>query len=652
MKRININIKRLTFSLLLLFVIVIFNFVYASSETAYDISQYTIDAKVMKNGNLHVVENICFDFHDTANGIFRDILYCYNYRNQKDTMKPTSSRYQASNISNITVTELNSDGIGKTYYNWISESVAQVGMSNVFSVSKIESDDGYLDRIKIYIPSNSGTKKYLKIEYDIEDVAVLYQNAGEIYWNFVGNRWDCHISDLRVNIAFESSYQGEEIKFYPHGYTNITDITTKDGELSFFVKDLKKQTAIDARVVFPSRYLNDIVLKKIAKPYDTQELVKTENSMDFGKIRYQMSSVFNVAIVFFAVIFLCIIIKKASQISSKGKNKKVEYYRDILNELPLCDYAKIYRGHILNTNLIMATILDLKERNIIEMRAEKKLEKSSDGIEYNYYLTVKEPFYPDLLNGFELLLLNYLFNQEAGIKEKIKFNNTTIELNERLELLSINPLRAQEFFSVWKFYDSQIGEKLYKKNDKKLINLFGKGVIILAVLLIVNLLIISPLSFDVRIGNFSIAQALYVIYVIVGFLFARAKTLKEEYYDTYTKLKGLEKYLKDYSLIKDRYPIEIELWGKYLVFATLFGIGKKVAKEFKEELLQSGFDDEYIYLNYPLIGISYYNQIFSNAAGSFSSAEYSGFGSGGGGRRRRRRWLLLSRELIYFMKFL
>ena len=91
--------------------------------------------------------------------------------------------------------------------------------------------------------------------------------------------------------------------------------------------------------------------------------------------------------------------------------------------------------------------------------------------------------------------------------------------------------------------------------------------------------------------------------------------------------------------MKERFPIEIALWGKYLVFATLFGIADKVSKEFKEELIKNGYDDDYIYSTYPLISLSAVSHsmvssaMSSTSTGSSSSGGSSGGGSGGGGGR-------------------
>lgn len=114
-------------------------------------------------------------------------------------------------------------------------------------------------------------------------------------------------------------------------------------------------------------------------------------------------------------------------------------------------------------------------------------------------------------------------------------------------------------------------------------------------------------------------------------------TLDQYLYEEAVKLAGLKKYLKEFSLIKKKEPIEVMLWEEYLIFAQIFGIAKEVAKQFKTlypELIENnnyGFD----YVN-----IMWIDSISSHSISSASSARsaaqnYSsgggGFSSGGGG---------------------
>lgn len=44
---------------------------------------------------------------------------------------------------------------------------------------------------------------------------------------------------------------------------------------------------------------------------------------------------------------------------------------------------------------------------------------------------------------------------------------------------------------------------------------------------------------------------------------------------------GFKKYLEDFTIINEREAKEVELWGDYIIYAQLFGIADKVAKQFK-----------------------------------------------------------------------
>lgn len=102
------------------------------------------------------------------------------------------------------------------------------------------------------------------------------------------------------------------------------------------------------------------------------------------------------------------------------------------------------------------------------------------------------------------------------------------------------------------------------------------------------------------------------------------------------EIAGLKRYLKEYTLIKEREAIEVTLFEEYLIYAQMLGIAKEVAKEFKDlypqMIEQSNFSDydTIVFINY------YSSTIVSTARSAQSRAEsYSsgggGFSSGGGG---------------------
>lgn len=109
-------------------------------------------------------------------------------------------------------------------------------------------------------------------------------------------------------------------------------------------------------------------------------------------------------------------------------------------------------------------------------------------------------------------------------------------------------------------------------------------------------------------------------------------------YDDSAKLYGLKKYLEEFSNMNTKEVIEVKLWDEYLMFAYLFGIADKVAKQMKKmypeivsAMEQSNFDyDTIVFINH--ISVNTVNAASSarSAAVSYSSGG-GGFSSGGGG---------------------
>ena len=124
---------------------------------------------------------------------------------------------------------------------------------------------------------------------------------------------------------------------------------------------------------------------------------------------------------------------------------------------------------------------------------------------------------------------------------------------------------------------------------------------------------------------------------------------------------GLRKYLKDFTLIKDRGVVEVKLWNSYLIFATLYGIADQVMKDFRKVCpeyfnLSSAaelFEDDTTSLmiwsminmtsrNFNTAAVAYQASLSDNSGSSWSGGGgmsswgggggFSGGGSGGGGR--------------------
>lgn len=109
-------------------------------------------------------------------------------------------------------------------------------------------------------------------------------------------------------------------------------------------------------------------------------------------------------------------------------------------------------------------------------------------------------------------------------------------------------------------------------------------------------------------------------------------------YKDSSELYGLKKFLENFSRIEEKEAIEVKVWDEYLMFAYLFGIADKVAKQLKNlypEYVKS-LEDRGLDMG-TLMFIDHISTTSVNAASAAKAAAESyssgggGFSSGGGG---------------------
>lgn len=630
------KLKIIMISIILAVIALIPNNVLADGPS-YDITNYDMDAYIQEDGTIHIDESITYYFSSSANGLTRDLRYFY--KTNKDSMEPNSARYQATGIENITVAVTNPANITT---NFTKASNAEKGDNGVYTVDAVNADrtDGY--DIMVYSPISSNNFQTVHYSYDITDAVVQYNDMCEIYYNFIGNGIETDVDEFNLDIYLPKSINMDDVKYYPHTYaTKLEDIQvmldSASNCISFNIRNIPSGKPVDARIVFPNTVLMNCT-KKYNNDYDFNSLYKIENSMSLGNTRYFIHITINVILVVLLVI-LCIIFLTYGIIKSKKYRttvKNANYFRDIPKRLNLLEYQALLPAkstNALSSNLIIATILDLTNRKILNMETKKCANKKKEA-DYEYNVSINQNADFTQLCPYEKQILSLIFSDQISTDFNASaYTETTVELNARFKEISKNRKLVQQISkaSSKKLIDNK---KMYKKVKTSLILNFIILIVTLLIVFLFNTLVMNP---DKALGivEFIMSSVFtaFLTFIVVIILDDLYKIPTDKYAQDQKELLGLWKYLKDYSLIKDRYPIELSIWNEYLVFASLFGIADKVAKEFKEELIKAGYSDNQIYLTYPVLCMSSYSSSFTNSINS--STGYSGSGSGGGGGRRR-----------------
>ena len=114
--------------------------------------------------------------------------------------------------------------------------------------------------------------------------------------------------------------------------------------------------------------------------------------------------------------------------------------------------------------------------------------------------------------------------------------------------------------------------------------------------------------------------------------------MDDKIYVDSSRLYGLKLYLTEFSRMDTKEVMEVKLWDEYLMFAYLFGIADKVAKQFKnlypeviEQMENANIDYNTLIFVNNLSSSSVYAASSARSAAENYSSGGGGFSSGGGG---------------------
>ena len=111
--------------------------------------------------------------------------------------------------------------------------------------------------------------------------------------------------------------------------------------------------------------------------------------------------------------------------------------------------------------------------------------------------------------------------------------------------------------------------------------------------------------------------------------------VSHEFYEEGKRVAGLKKFLNEFSDMKNKEPIEVHLWQEYLMFAQMFGIAEKVAKQFNKLYPEVYENSNYDYRTFVFVHNFTYTGYQAASAARSAAQSYSsgggGFSSGGGG---------------------
>lgn len=255
---------------------------------------------------------------------------------------------------------------------------------------------------------------------------------------------------------------------------------------------------------------------------------------------------------------------KIKKIESSFKIEKIEYYRDLLEDISPAILARIYKKNSNIEDQIVATILNLEHKGKIKIENYKivKINDTSGLEEHEQYLI-------DLLTNKEYI---------------IEINNKKQNILKEFNILVENEITESNLVQI-------------KEEEIKVYGVFE-------VLLFMGLAFafVLPIASALDSGSFlafvpgliyfiSLPISLIILYKI-KFIIRTDKGI-----DLKVKLNGLKNYLKEFTNINENGIDKIKIYDEYILYAIIFNLKGELNKDSKkifDNFIKQILNEEYL----------------------------------------------------------
>lgn len=479
------------------------------------------------------------------------------------------------------------------------------------------------DKYRVHFFYNAtDEERTFTFKYKLRGVVKVYRDYGEFYWKLQGTGWDKEIGHFEAKINFLTPIPKDEYLVWAHGPLWGEIKKANDKTVILTVDEVPPNTFVEARILIPSNYFIGVnIIDEDIKDRVLNEEEVWAKKANLIRLKDKISLYLSLlGLVLLIVLFIYLYFKYGKEYKLP---KNYIYYREPPSDIPPAVVGSLLSFGGFNKNFIKATIMDLIHRKIIE------IEEVKNGRRRDYLLKYKDKDKPT--SKFEEILLNdILFDNKneilmSSLKKKFKkrknhYYNVMMDFKDSIK----------EEADKYSFYD--------KKSEKISNNMLAFGVLIGVASILLSILL-TPL--------FMLWLLAIPLYFIGGMFALRRRSIKGK--EEFDKWISFKKFLKDFSNLKEYGPKSIVLWEKYLVYATVLGVAKKVIKAIKILLPQledvengtfltamalnqdMAFAKSLNSFDRSLSSLSHYVTKTASSKSSSGSGGGGGFSSGGGG---------------------
>ena len=545
--------KNKKISIFLLIAILLFpiSSVAKADSVNYKVTEYNIVSNIQKNGIVDVVEEITYDFESKANGIYRDI----DLKNQ---------RGQNATIHDISVYEETKEGIVQ-----YKEGKAKNGMGDIYTLDKTW--EGV--KIKVYSPADKEKKKYI-IKYSLDGAIVKYNDTAELFWSFIGGRWDSTLENVKVNVSLAEDAK-DNLKVFSHGplYGESKIVDSKTVE--YKIDKLGMRTPTEIRVLFPNSSVpecKNAVNKDMLNNILNDEAKRAEKANRKRKVS-KVSGGLSIAWPILSAMIYIVLYKKY------GKNKKYDLGETYITTAP-GDYGPASASYITNFGIvgageITAEIMHMVNEGYLTMEEASDTKKyfGKEATKSDYIIKKNISMLMDRLMDNEKFLINW-FIDKIG-------DGTEVSFKDIKDYSHKNSSKFSKDLEEWKKIIKADTEKLGFISEKT--DAVKYGLIFFIISLCLGIL---AGAFEGMWG-FTASAGLSSFFVFIFSFLIR--DVSPKMVEARAKWNSYRNYLRDVTREKKEDTFTLPIWEGQLPYAIMFGYYNSAAKHIKKNFSGDDF---------------------------------------------------------------
>lgn len=561
-----------------------------ASDDYFTLPSIEKNINITDDGTAIISENVEYGISGTVNGVYRDVAI-------------SGGQY----LDNISVET-------PGYYNTLEV----INSSNSVRLKVYL----YKDEAKTQKVSDENVQVIYK--YNFIKGVKIYNDIAEFQYIVFDKSWGTGVDKLSTQIQLPGNHNNIEMWYNPPYLTKESTWTNDNTLKTVFQDNIDGDQSIEQRMLIPKEYFtstdNADVINKDAKATIEKQQKEYEDSINTN----------NTISLVLTVLMILAMVTPVGIYYKYGREPKIDYNAEYESDLPTSDspafvnvmiHDVVGEVDILGFHSTLLNLIDKGYYTIISGNEDDLVIK-----EKNKSL--------DNLQQYEIDIIDYL--------SKFKDKKNIISLQDMAD--------SSQLYNFMNAWEIDVNRDVINLRVGDFFNGYGDKVMSFGAVLLLILGILSCFFCLMAEGEFHLLTFIVSIILIIEsiILFVLPSTIMgqwtKEGKEFHDKWKNFERYIKDYSLIKEYPPESVQVWGKYMVYATALGCAQKASENMEKYFKYMNIPEEYymesdamfysMYWADAMILSSIHHHNMEDAdfdSGSFGDIGDIGGGFGGGG---------------------